>query len=148
MPAGKISLTLSLLLLLISCSSYRTEANKEAKINKNNRNGYEKVHSLFKKDGTFIGDVYVSFINDDIFKDLYVIDETDTIYSVSRDVFSNAKGEDIRVFGEGFFGYRILLKKQDYIVLSYLRNTGANVSDDITIEWNYDHNVLEVQKVP
>jgi len=41
-----------------------------------------------------------------------------------------------------------VLKKNDYYVLSYLRNNGANVSDDINIEWIYDKNILETQKLP
>jgi hypothetical protein len=79
---------------------------------------------------------------------LYVVNERDTLYKINRNILTNTKGKDIEVFNEGFYGYLFVLKKNDYFVLSYLRNKGSNISDDITIEWNYENNVLEVQKVP
>ena len=116
--------------------------------NKIDNSAFLKVHSLKRKDGKFIGDIYVKFINDTIFTELYIVNKTDTLYSIKKSILVNTKGKDIEVFSDGFYGYKFVLKKNEYIVLSYYRNKGANVSDDITIEWNYDRNLLEVQKAP
>lgn len=113
-----------------------------------NKTEFIKVHTLIKNDKTLIGDIFVKFINDSIFTDLYVINESDTLFSIKGSDFQNKKGIDFDVFSNGFYGYFFVLKKPDYFVLSYLRNNGVNVSDDITIEWNYDKNILETQKLP
>lgn len=144
-------------LLLLSCSTNsnqrndKTKASNTAEINENklpDDNVFTKVYSLKKKDNSAIGDVYVKFINDSIFTDLCVVNEKDTLYTIKRNFLTNTKGKDIEVFNDGFYGYLFVLKKNDYFVLSYLRNNGSNISDDISIEWNYQDNILEVQKVP
>ena len=52
------------------------------------------------------------------------------------------------MLNDGFYGYIFVLKRNDYFILTYLRNKGTNVSDDVTIEWNYESNILEKQKSP
>jgi hypothetical protein len=141
------------MLLMMNCSGKTNQAGHTSpvgneKLLKENKTEFIKVHSLKKNDNTLIGDIYVKFINDSIFTDLYVVNESDTIYSIKRSNFLNKEGKDIDVFSDGFYGYLFVLKKNDYFVLSYLRNNGANVSDDITIEWSYDKNILESQKLP
>lgn len=146
-----------LLFFLISCSAnsnqegdiLKNDTTQQTKDSKSADNSlFVKVHSLKKNDNTSIGDIYVKFINDTTFTDLYVIYKRDTLYSIEKSVLTNTKGKDIDVYTDGFYGYIFVLKKNDYFVLSYLRNNGKNISDDITIEWNYDYNILETQKVP
>lgn len=141
------------MLLLMSCSGKnRLSANpspiRTDNLLKRHQTGFRKVHSLKKKDNTFIGDIYAKFINDSIFTDLYVINKSDTLYTIKRNTLFNKGGKDIEVYSDGFYGYLFVLKKNDYFVLSYLTKNGANVSDDITIEWSYDKNILEYQKTP
>lgn len=141
------------MLLMMNCSGKTNQSGNTTPVGtvellKENKTEFIKVHSLKKNDNTLIGDIYVKFINDSVFTDLYVINESDTLYSIKRNTFLNKVGKDIDVFSDGFYGYLFVLKKDDYFVLSYLRNNGANVSDDITIEWNYDKNILESQKHP
>lgn len=141
------------LLLMMNCSGKTNQSGNTSpigteKLLKENKTEFIKVHSLKKNDNTLIGDIYVKFINDSVFTDLYVINEFDTLYSIKRSTFLNKEGKDIDVFSDGFYGYLFVHKKNDYFVLSYLRNNGANVSDDITIEWIYDKNILETQKLP
>ena len=141
------------ILLMMNCSEKTNQSGNTStvgteKLLKENKTKFIKVHSLKMNDNTLIGDIYVKFINDSIFTDLYVINEFDTLYSIKRSTFLNNEGKDIDVFSDGFYGYLFVLKKNDYFVLSYLRNNGANVSDDITIEWSYDKNILESQKLP
>lgn len=152
MKINNIYLLLSMLILL-NCSGKTSQKGNSSnggteKLMKENISTFINVHSLKKIDHTLIGDIYAKFINDSIFTDLYVFNESDTLYSIKKSTFLNKEGKDIEVYNDGFYGYLFVLKKNDYIVLSYLRNNGANVSDDITIEWNYDKNILESQKLP
>ena len=141
------------MLVMMNCSGKTIELGSTShfgtgELIEENNTEFIKIHSLKKNDNTFIGDIYVKFINDSVFTDLNVINESDTLYSIKRNVFLNKVGNDIDVFSDGFYGYIFVLKKNDYFVLSYLRNNGLNVSDDITIEWSYIKNILESQKLP
>lgn len=107
-----------------------------------------KIFTLKTQNNIIIGDVYAEMINDSIFTKLQVCHGNDTIYWVDSTGFSNRNGEDLQVLQKGFFGYKVVLKRGDYFVLSYLTNGGKNVSDDITVEWNGQHGMLEVQKAP
>jgi len=148
---------LILIFFLMSCTTNSNHADAELmsitkavsrEIVLADSNIYCKVHSLRTNDGTFIGDVYAKFINDTIFTDLYVISKMDTLYSIKKSVLSNVDGKDSEVAKDGFYGYKFILKEDDYVVLSYYSNNGINISDDITIEWNYGKHILEIQKVP
>jgi hypothetical protein len=153
-------LTLSLLLglFLSSCSSnsnQRVDNSKTAtiisKVKKplpDNKSMFTKVHSLKKKDNTFIGDVYVKFINDSVFTDLYVVNSKDTLYTIKKNIFTNTKGKNLDVPNDNFYGYLFALKKTDSFTLSFLTNKGLDSSDDIIIEWNYQNNVLEFKILP
>jgi hypothetical protein len=141
------------MLLMMNCSGKTNQSGNTSpvgteKLLKENKTEFIKVHSLKKNDNTLIGDIYVKFINDSVFTDLYVINESDTLYSIKRHILISNFGKDTEVLEDGFYGYLFVLKKNDYFVLSNLGNKGANVSDDITIEWNYDKNILETQKLP
>jgi hypothetical protein len=155
----KLSNLLLFLMILstISCSASTNYRKDSARINvipQTNENksfeksGFIKVHSLKKSDNSFIGDVYAKFINDSIFTDLYVINERDTLYKIDKCNLLNIKGKDINISCDEFWGYKFILKKKDYIVISYLSNKGKNVSDDITIEWNNLDGMLEIMKEP
>ena len=141
------------MLLMMNCSGKTNQSvnitpDGTEKLLKKNKTEFTKIHSLKKNDNTIIGDIYVKFINDSIFTDLYVINGNDTLYSVEKNILSNANGKDTEVLKDGFWGYMFILKKSDYFVLSCYGNNGTDVSDDITIEWNYDKNILELQKIP
>lgn len=107
-----------------------------------------ELFSLKTKDDLVIGDVFAERINDSIFTNLAVIRGKDTIYRIDSTLFSNTRGKDIQAGKEGFYGYKIVLVKADYFIVNCLTNLGANVSDDVTIEWNYQQDLLEVQKAP
>jgi hypothetical protein len=109
---------------------------------------YKYIYTMRNKDDVLIGDVYANMINDTVFTDLFIMNKVDTIYMISHEFFFNPKNVDLKVLKDGFYGYRFVMKNKDYIVLSYLTNKGKNVSDDITIEWNYKKLLMEVQKEP
>ena len=137
-----------LIVFLYSFLIIKTNNGKVYESQYNTENKFVKVHSLKKKDSTLIGEIYVRFINDSVFTDLHVINNLDTINSIKNNVFLNAEGKDIEVFKENFYGYMFIKKGMDYFTLSYLRNKGKNVSDDIRIIWNYEYNILENEKIP
>lgn len=150
-------LLLFIALLLLGCSANSNKSTNDSKTNTiseveksklPNKSTFTKVYTLTKKDNSVIGDIYAKYVDDSVFTDLYIVNERDTLYVIKKNILANTKGKDIEVFNEGFYGYLFVLKKNDYFVLSYLRNKGSNISDDITIEWNYENNILEVQNVP
>lgn len=105
------------------------------------------VHSLKTKTDDPIGNVYVKFLSDSVFTDLFIINSNDTLFTIRKTVLSSKNGKEAEVNKNGFLGYAFILKKDDYIVLTNLGENGQ-VSDDITIEWNYDSKILELLKVP
>jgi hypothetical protein len=115
-----------------------------------------KVHQFKDKKGSLLGEVYIRPLQGkkDVFDFLQIIKKTaekpKTLYTIDKHEFTNGKksGNDFEVLINGFYGYKLVLVKPDYIVLSYLRNNGKNVSDDITIEWNYSKKQFEVMKMP
>ncbi len=109
---------------------------------------FNKVYSLSKKNGDFIGDIFVNSTKDTIFNYLYVVNKKDTIYKIEKNILRNANGIDIQLYPKGFDGYIFFIIRKDYFVLSGLSNNGENVSDDINIEWNYEKGLLEVLKTP
>jgi hypothetical protein len=131
--------------ILFSCNG---KTSQPANSLKNCNPEFKKVHSLIKDDKTLIGDIFVQYINDSIFTDMYIINDADTIYSIEKHILSNKIEVEAKVLDEGFYGYVFILKKTDYITIMNLGNKGANVSDYMTIEWNYQNDLLELQKTP
>ncbi len=117
-----------------------------------NNNDVTYISTLKNKEGVTLGKIYVTYISKDIFKSLYVAKEVDDkniiIYKVNDTGFSNTLGKDLEISQGGFYGYQFSLIKDEYFVLHYLTDNGNSVSDDVTVKWNNDKNVFEVQKTP
>jgi hypothetical protein len=102
---------------------------------------YEIIHKFSDKSGNEIA--YLKGLKRD--KDLYthfLIENlnNETLYSVVENKLFSGNDLELNITeGGDFYGYKILLMKDDYIVLSYFSNNGQNVADDITIK--YDHEV-------
>lgn len=109
---------------------------------------HRKLYTMTTEDGSDIGTVYAIFINDSVFTRLEVVNENDTIYQIDSTRFIGAAGLEETVYENGFYGYVFRVKEQDYFTVSYLRNSGRNISDDITVEWNPQANRLELMKLP
>ena len=145
-----------ILLFLIINTSFCTLNTGETKSN-NPQISYfidmQMVHTFKSKDGNVLGNVYVKPLNGDIFSSLIIAKtekgKTDTLYFINRTKLINAKKVvETKVLEKGFYGYKIVLKKDTYIVLTALGNNGKDVSDDITIEWNQTEHKFELQKTP
>ena len=149
----KIFLILSFIYLLISNSTSTNRSNthslqRKTNVNKTNTIGFVKAFTLKRKDNITIGDVYVKYINDSIFTDLFIVNHSDTLYRIVKSAFFCRKKTDIRVYSNQFYGYKFAIKNKDSFTLSYYRNNCKYISDDIIIEWNYNNNILRVLKTP
>lgn len=130
----------------IQTGSHSTKSQTKSNTNKSQQ--YIKVYTLRRNNNTPIGDVYVKYINDSIFSDLLILNQTDTLYKITKSTLYRKHKIDIKVSPDLFYGYKFLLKNRDSFTISYLQNNGRNVSDDITIEWNYNQNRMELMKNP
>ena len=136
---------LLMFMIVMNCNSQNNHQNKII------TNKYELAHTL-KIDSLNSASVFVRYFKDGLFDTLYIVKKvsgkSDTLYSIERDLFKNKKGKDLAVYPKNFYGYSFVLRKDKYIVLSYLRNKGENISDNITIQWNELSNRFQVLKTP
>ena len=128
-------------------------------------NEFTKVHTMKKKDSTIIGDVYVKFEKDSLFRYLYVINEGDTLYSIKNTVFSCVMSplenfEDYEIIVDWYWdlnkigvpdfgGYRLAWMGIDVIGMELCHVSGISYGDFpfrdglyIVINWDYDYNML------
>ena len=130
----------------LNCFSQNAVKNARMKSSEQNLN--DSLTLFLGKNNVVLGELITEPRGDSVFTKLLIVKNSDTLYKVENSIFSNKSGTDFQVLKKGFFGYKIVLKKNTYIVLSYLTNGGRNVSDDITIGWNALKNVFEVEKTP
>ena len=99
-------------------------------------NEYDELASFTDIKGNHIGTAYVHYVSKNIFDTLKITNnKKETLYNIEKTKFISAKSLETEVYAKGFYGYKALLIKPNYIVIQYLRNNGSNVSDDITIKW-------------
>ena len=146
---------LTSVLLCMSCSSDANNlsvAAESKQFPEFNQADYKLVHQFYSKDKEPLGNVYAKYISDDVFTSMVIKinaeGRNEILYFIDSTRLIKKDGIDIEVFAEGFYGYKVVLAKDDYIVINYLRNKGKNVSDDITIEWNYAEKKFQMMKAP
>lgn len=113
--------------------------------------GYSRVHEFRAKDGKVLAGLYGQSVAPEIFSELLIVDEKGSrrvIYLLDRSRFLGTHGVDTEPESSGFYGYKVLLKAPDHIVVNYMSNGGKNVSDDVTIGWNYEAGRFELEKAP
>ncbi|SDQ04967.1 hypothetical protein [Flagellimonas zhangzhouensis] len=111
---------------------------------------YEWIHE-FKTDlGDSLGDLYIKSINDSIFNSLRILSKKDTIYKIDNLDFWNVNGIDFDIpkNQENFYGYSIRLLGESHVVLSYYRNKGQNIADDLTLYYESNKKVFEIMMAP
>ena len=108
-------------------------------------NKFTKVYTMKKQDSTVIGDVYVKFENDSLFRYLYVINDSDTLYSIKRTVFLSENRIDA-ITSDGVYGYTFLEMSSDNFYIGLWGKDGECGGESITIEWNYDEEIVEIFK--
>src|SRR5471030_1862784 len=95
--------------------------------------GYKKVHTLTDKSGKFLGDVFIKELKPGIFNSLVIAKvsngRVDTLYSIHRLKMKYPKGIDLTVGDDGFYGYKFLIKKSQYIEMEMCDKNGHSYSD-------------------
>lgn len=167
MKLYKSTLACLITLVLYSCNSKNPASNESpllgtvntenVKVNKNNLKiissealniELTKVYTMKKKDSTLIGDVYVKFVNDSLFTDLYIINNNDTLYSIKgNNFFKRNGGVDIEG-GTDTYGYTFDIMRNDYFDINSWDKNGECAGDAAIIEWNYDDNMMEFLRTP
>lgn len=114
------------------------------------KNVFVKSHVFKDKNEKLLGTMYINFINDELFQSLIIIGKikTDTLYKIDEYSFKNRNGIDWEVNSNSSDGYKIVLKKNDYLKICLFTYDGLSVSDALTIEWNYKSNLFEVLILP
>lgn len=114
---------------------------------------YILINTLYDVDSQLLANVYVEGIDGNaIFSKLILSkdykQESLPLYLIDSTGLYSFKGKDAQLASEDFYGFKIVMIKDDYIVLNYLRKEGDYVSDDFTIQWNYKMGVFELIKTP
>jgi len=109
---------------------------------------FTKIYTMKKNDSTVIGGVYVKFENDSLFRYLYVINNSDTLYSIKENAFFK-KDRIIDIEGaDVIYGYTFVLKGDDNLTISTWDKNGECAGDDASMAWDYDNNIMEFQRAP
>ncbi|MBS9463651.1 hypothetical protein KIM67_14625 [Flagellimonas sp. 389] len=131
--------------MIFSCKDDK----KPFEITKEDTISFKKVHSLIDANDKTIGDVVIgNMVNDTLFKELYIIKNTDTIYQIKNRLFRNKEGIDFEIYTDNFSGFYLVHNASDYIVLGGTFNRGKDISDNLTIEWNPRKELMYLLRLP
>lgn len=108
------------------------------------------VKTLKSPDGSTLGDIYVTYINKDVFSSLLVSKEVEgrniVIYKADKDGLFNTQGKDVGIAHGNFYGYEFSNIGDDHFIFHYLGDEGKSVGDEMTVKWNYDKKIFEAEK--
>ncbi len=100
-----------------------------------------------------IGSIYVSYVDigKNIFSNIYVVKEIDgkniLFYEINDKGFFNQINKDTEIpVTSNFYGYKISTTDKDSFMVNLVSNDEKDISDDVTVQWNYDKNIFEVLK--
>lgn len=163
----KLTLACFIALVFFSCNSKNPTSNESPRLGsvsteniKKNKSKLEiinsetlneeftKVYTMKKKDSTLIGDVYVKFVNDSLFTNLYIINNKDTLYSIKNNIFFKRNGEVDIEAGTDTYGYTFEIMRNDYFDINSWDKNGECAGDAAIIEWNYDDKIVEFLRTP
>lgn len=109
------------------------------------------VKKLKAKDGTYLGDVYVTYTSKDLFSSLFItkkIDgKDDILYKINSSGFYHTQGKDEEIEQGNFYGFEFATITSDSISLHALYENGKSESDDATIIWNPNENIFTLFRV-
>jgi hypothetical protein len=115
-----------------------------------NKDDITLAGTLKTSDGSILGEIYVTYIDRNVFSSLYISKEVDNkniiVYKINSDGFFNTLGREQEISNINFYGYEFTRIEKDAFIVHLLTNNGKNVSDDFTVEWNYDKNIFEIQR--
>ncbi len=141
-----MKIKLLLFAIILSCMSCLSGAEGIPTQKRNNhfpefdRNEYKLIHKFYSKDKLPLGNVYAKYITDDIFTSMVITEKENILYFIDEKKFISLDGVDLEINTDSthrFYGFKTIIMGADYIQLVYLSNEGDNISDYVTIEWNY-----------
>lgn len=111
---------------------------------------FKLITQLISKNGLELGNVYVKTVNDSLFNSLIIEKDSKVLYEINQLNFWNTKGVDFDISKrrENFFGYKIKMKKKDYLIVGAFYDNGKSVSDDFLLKWNYQHKIFIIPMAP
>jgi hypothetical protein len=104
--------------------------------------GFIGIHEFKDKNGASLGKLQVRYISKEVFDSLRIVKtkgkQEDVLYRVDKSGFYSRDALEQEVYDPGFYGYKIASLASDHVLLTYVRNKGKSVSDNIIIKWNSD----------
>lgn len=114
--------------------------------------GYSALHTFSARDGVTLAVLYGRPSAPGVFSELLFIDPNSeppcAIYLVDGGRFLGVHGVDSEPHSSTFYGYMVVLKAPQHVVVNYLSDEGKSVSDDVTISWRQEHQRFELEKTP
>lgn len=115
----------------------------------------EYIHMFRNENGEILGRLYGNQIDNSVFTDLIIVKEDEgikiPIYVIEKTKFVNVDGvEKFPVKEIGFYGYRVSVRRDQYITLELFWNDSKDSSgaDPVTIEWNSSKKLFEIMRAP
>lgn len=100
------------------------------------------IHEFKAKNGTSLGQLYVRYKTAEVFDSIRIVKKTgkqeEVLYRIDESRFFSRDALEQEVYDPGFYGYKVANLAADHVVLTYIRNKGKSVSDDIMIKWDGD----------
>jgi hypothetical protein len=100
------------------------------------------IHEFKNKSGVSLGKLQVRYVAKEMFDSLRIIKTTGkqeaVLYRIDESRFYSGDALEQEVYDPGFYGYKVASLAADHVVLTYMRNKGKSVSDNIMIKWDSD----------
>lgn len=104
--------------------------------------GFIAVHEFKDKNGVLLGHLQVRYINAQVFDSIRIVKNSgkqeEVLYRIDESRFFSKDALEQEVYDPGFYGYKVADLASDHVVLTYIRNKGKSVSDNIMIKWDGD----------
>jgi hypothetical protein len=98
------------------------------------------IHEFKTKSGVLLGRLQVRYIASDVFDSLKIVKmaakQEEVLYRIDESRFYSRDALEQEVYDPGFYGYKIASMAADQVLLTYMRNKGKSVSDNIMIQWD------------
>ena len=140
----------------LSCTSMSARDYSSSEDNlsqsKDQSDGYTIIHTFQDDEGKELGKAYVKYDTLETFSEMIISRKshsiTDTLYHIDSRKLIGEKGLEEVISGNDFYGYTVVLKKSDYIVIVLVDGNGEGASDNITIKWNKEKDTFELLRLP
>ncbi len=95
-------------------------------------------HDFKDPNGEIVGNLNVVKLNDDVFIELIITNTSgEELYRFSREGLFEKGNLDLKISSDDFYGYKIESLTDDYIDIYLLTNNGQNISDPVTVQYDF-----------